>query len=163
MDLSSLNLPDSVVDRIKFNPFEDLLMAIFKRGLPDLDFVTLIPEKMTYPLVFGQRYLRQSGWNGDPRFIDSGPVRINVFTMGINGELEAFYISEAIRNLFFQADRERWHFDGIGSVLALKMESEPADASDWATASGIVQFADLPKGVTRYETTYRMTVRRPES
>lgn len=157
-----MRLPASVQERVRFQPFEDLLRAIFERGMPDVKFVTRVPERMSYPLVFGERFVQQAGWDGDPRFIDSGPIRINVFTEGPNAELEAYYISEAIRVLFNQVHRERWYFKGLGGILNLSMEVEPADAKDWATATGVVQFADKPKGVSRFETVYRMTIRRPQ-
>lgn len=161
MDLSAYNLPDSVVSEVRFFPYEDILIEIFKRGLPDVPFYTYIAEDMSFPAVHGQRFAKQRPWSGDPRFIDSGPIRINVFTTGLNAEIEGGYISEAIRNVFLRAHLERWHFPDVGSVLSIQMESEPAISSDWASASGIVQFADLPPGVVRTETAYNMTIRRP--
>lgn len=163
MDLSYLNLPVSVENNVKFYPYEDLLVEMFKYGLPELQFKTLIPERMTYPLVVGRRFLKQGAWSGDPRFIDKGPVRINVFTEGQYAEDQGFFISEAIRVMMLKAKLEKWRFPGIGSIVNIEMETEPSDESDWATASGIVQFADLPKHVKRRETVYRMTIRRPQS
>lgn len=169
MDLERFNLPKSVEDNIQFQQFEDLLVAIFKRGLPDVNFRTTIPEELTrlLPLVVGKRFLRQGNWSGDPRFIDTGYIRINVLTKELDdggppiAEEQALYIAEAVRVMMFKASRERWYFPGLGSILNITMETEPEANSDWATASGIVQFADLPKHFSRVETVYRMTIRRP--
>lgn len=162
MDLSGLNLPQSVVDRVMFTPFDDLLLAIFKRGLPDLDFRLTLPEKLPLPIVTANRFARGSaGWSGDPRFIDNGAFRVNVFTDGLNAEIEGQFIAEAIRVMLYQAHTERWHFPGLGSILKIELMVEPNNQSDWATSTGIVQYADLPKGVARTEAIYDMTIRRP--
>lgn len=161
MDVSQFNLPDSVLDRVAFYPYEDILMAMFAKAFPELRFETFVPETLTYPMITGARFASQGVWSGDPRFIDSGPVRINVFCAGPDADVEAFLISEAIRVMMLEASLERWHFPGIGSIVNISMNTEPADVNDWATATGIVQFADLPEGVTRFETVYQMTIRRP--
>lgn len=161
MDMSAFNLPASVLDRVAFFPYEDILAAMFKRAFPELKFETYIPEVLTYPLITGARIAPLGGWSGDPRFIDSGPVRINVFCAGPDADVEAFLISEAIRVMMLEASLERWNFPGLGSIVNITMSTEPADVNDWATATGIVQFADLPEGVIRFETVYQMTIRRP--
>ena len=161
MDMSAFNLPASVLDRVAFFPYEDILAAMFKRAFPELRFETYVPEVLTYPLITGARFTPQGGWSGDPRFIDSGPVRINVFCAGPDADVEAFLISEAIRVMMLEASLERWNFPGLGSIVNITMSVEPADVNDWATATGIVQFADLPEGIIRFETVYQMTIRRP--
>ena len=161
MDMSAFNLPASVLDRVAFFPYEDILAAMFERALPELRFETYVPEVLSYPLITGARFTPQGGWSGDPRFIDSGPVRINVFCAGPDADVEAFLISEAIRVMMLEASLERWNFPGLGSIVNITMSTEPADVNDWATATGIVQFADLPEGVIRFETVYQMTIRRP--
>ena len=161
MDMSAFNLPASVLDRVAFFPYEDILAAMFQRAFPELRFETYVPEVLTYPLITGARFTPQGGWSGDPRFIDSGPVRINVFCAGPDADVEAFLISEAIRVMMLEASLERWNFHGLGSIVNITMSTEPADVNDWATATGIVQFADLPEGVIRFETVYQMTIRRP--
>lgn len=161
MDYSRFNLPDSVTSRVQFYPYEDILRAMFERGMPEIRFETYLPERMTYPIVTGGRFLPGGAWSGDPRFIDSGPIKINVFTEGPDADIEAFLISEAIRVMFLEASLERWNFPGKGSIVSIDMQSEPTDSDDWATSAGIVQFADLPEQVTRFETVFRMTIRRP--
>lgn len=164
MDISYLGLPASVTEKVRFYPFEDILVEIFKRGLEGVKFVTYIAEDIEdYPYVTGFRFTPQAGWSGDPRFIDTGLIRINVFTSGEHAEDEGFFISEAIRVMMLQAHLERWHFPGVGSVLNIEMTVEPTESTDWATSTGVVQFADLPKGVLRSETVYRMTIRRPQT
>ena len=161
MDMSKFGLPASVLDRVAFFPYEDILAAMFKRAFPELRFETYVSEVLTYPLITGARFTPQGGWSGDPRFIDSGPVRINVFCEGPDADVEAFLISEAIRVMMLEASLERWNFPGLGSIVNITMSVEPADVNDWATATGIVQFADLPENVIRFETVYQLTIRRP--
>ena len=84
-----------------------------------------------------------------------------MFCDGPDGDVEAFLISEAIRVMMLEASLERWNFPGLGSIVNITMSVEPADVNDWATATGIVQFADLPENVIRFETVYQMTIRRP--
>ena len=164
MDLSHLNLPVSVTNNVQFYPYEDILIKMFERGLEGIPFKTYIPEVVgPYPFILGHRFTPQAGWSGDPRFIDTGLIRISVFAAGPNAEDYGVFISEAIRVMMLKAHMDRWHFPGLGSILHIEMRVEPTESTDWATSTGVVQFADLPKGVLRYETVYKMTIRRPSN
>ncbi len=52
---------------------------------------------------------------------------------------------------------------GRGHLTRVQMTSAPRRVTDWATATGPVQYADLPTGVWRYETQYRIGIRKPHT
>lgn len=162
-DISSLDLPDGIAQMIEMMPLEDLLLALFKRGLPQLEMHTLIPpsDYIGFPFVLARRAQPVGNWRGDPRFIDRGRVLLSVFTEDPDGENKGILISEAIRIMFRQAWLEHWNFPGLGSIVEIKMVHEPNRVADWATATGPVQFADLPGNVWRTESSYEFIIRRP--
>lgn len=163
VDLPPLDLPPGIADMVEFSPYEDLLLAIFERGLPQLQVRTLIPpsEYIEYPLVLVRRKDPVGLWRGDPRFVDKGQVLVSVFTEDPDGEHKGIIISEAIRVMLRKAWLEHWHFPGLGSIVEINMMKEPIRVVDWATASGPVQYAELPGNVWRTESEYSLTVKRP--
>ena len=163
-DISDLDLPAGVREMIEFMPFEDMLLSLFRRGLPSIKMHTLIPPSdfLEFPFVLARRMQPVGFWNGDPRFLDKGRVAVSVFAEDPNGENKAILISEAIRVMFAKATKERWKFPGISSIVNIRMLQEPNRVADWATATGPVQFADLPGNVWRAEALYDFTVRRPD-
>lgn len=162
-DFSSLDLPDGILQMAEMMPMEDLLLALFRRGLPQLEVHTLIPpsDYLDFPFVLARRAAPVGAWRGDPRFIDRGRVVLSVFAEDPDGENKGILISEAIRIMFRTAWLEHWHFPGLGSIVEIKMYQEPNRVADWATATGPVQFADLPGNVWRTESSYEFIVRRP--
>ena len=100
-------------------------------------------------------------WDGDTRFVDQADVTVHTFAEDPDGDQDAAVLAEAVR----VAMREFWlrhqSVPGRGHVLRVDMTSPPRRVTDWATATGPVQYADLPIGVWRYETAYRVLIRRP--
>ena len=162
-DYSTLDLPKGVLDRVEMYPYEDIMLSIFERGMPDLAVHSLVPpsEYLEYPFVLVRRQAPVGHWSGDPRFVDVGRINLSVFAEDPDGENKAILISEAIRVMFREAWREHWNFPGLGSIVSIRMIQEPNRVPDWATATGAVQFADLPGNVWRAESSYTVAVRRP--
>ena len=102
-------------------------------------------------------------WNGDPRFTDACAVEINVLTQDPDGDEAGALVSEAVRVALREAWLSHKNLPGLGSVIEIRMVDEPRRVTDWATATGPVQYADLPGGVWRYETRYAVSIRRPRS
>jgi hypothetical protein len=70
-------------------------------------------------------------------------------------------LAEAVRVALRDAWLDHHSVPGRGHIVRVDMTSAPRRVTDWATATGPVQYADLPTGVWRYETAYRIAIRRP--
>lgn len=162
-----MGLPQSVMDRVEFHPIEDVVLPILRDGLPGVGVYSEIPEEglgafiegETLPLVIVRRHTEQGIWHGDPRFLDSGAFMIHAFTEDPDGDQDGAYLSEAVRTVLRDAWLSKTTVPGVGSVSSIRLYEPPRRVTDWATASGPVQFADLPTGVWRYETVYSIKVR----
>lgn len=160
---SPLELPDSVYSLIENRPVEDMLLAILRRGLPDVPIVSLIANNPPPHFVLIRRLSGLGSWNGDPRFTDEGRFFVHTFTQDPDGDYKGAVLSEAVRVVLRTAWLEHWKFPGLGSVIEIQMRSEPSRKTDWATSSGPVQYADLPTGYWRYESVYSINIRKPQS
>jgi hypothetical protein len=100
---------------------------------------------------------------GDPRFTDTGRFAIHTFTADPDGDYKGAVLSEAVRVVLRNAYLEQVVGPDLGSVIEIEMTSEPTRSSDWSTSSGPVQYADLPTGYWRYQTTYHLTCAGPAS
>jgi hypothetical protein len=154
-------LPQSVLDLVELSPVEDILLTILRDGLPDVPIVSLIAEDPPPMFVLVRRLHGMGDWDGDPRFTDSGRFFIHTFTEDPDGDEKGALLSEAVRVVLRNAWLAHRNVPGRGSVINIKMLSEPSRKTDWATASGPVQYADLPTGFWRYESTYQINVRKP--
>ena len=156
-----LDLPQSVLDLVENHPVEDLLLAILRKGLPDLPIVSLIAADPPPHFILVRRQTGLGDWRGDPRFTDTGRFVVHTFTQDPDGDTKGALLSEAVRVILRTAWLEHWKFPGLGSVIQIDMKSEPSRKTDWATASGPVQYADLPTGYWRYESVYSIKIRKP--
>lgn len=154
-------LPASVLALVELSPIEDILLTVLRAGLPDILVCSLIPKSPPPAFILARRMHGMSTWEGDPRFTDSGRFFIHTFTEDPDGDQKGALLSEAVRVVLRNAWLAHTNVPGRGSIIEIKMSSEPARVTDWATASGPVQFADLPTGFWRYETTYQIKVRKP--
>ncbi len=145
----------------ELTPVEDVLLAVLRQALPGVAVQTLISARQRFPLVLVRRAPHLGQWAGDTRFVDSADVTINTFAEDPDGDQDAAILAEAVRVALRDAWLHHKPASGLGHVLRVDMTSAPRRATDWATATGPVQYADLPTGVWRYETAYRVTIRRP--
>lgn len=162
-----MGLPQSVRDlaRRGFSPIEDIVLAVLRAGLSDVPVLSMIPSKMYVPQVFIRRNHGMGDWHGDYRFVDFARITVDTFThdaTGLEGgDLQGALLQEAIRQVLYQAQRTNWYDPSLGSIKTVRMVSEPSRVTDWATSAGPVQYADLPSEWTRYESTYKITIRKP--
>lgn len=154
-------LPQSVLDLVELSPVEDVLLSILREGLPEVPVVSLIPKEAPSAFVLVRRLHGMGQWSGDPRFTDAGRFFVHTFTEDPDGDEKGAVLSEAVRVVLRNAWLAHKVVPGRGSIISIKMLSEPSRKTDWATASGPVQFADLPTGFWRYETTYEIKIRKP--
>lgn len=157
----SSDLPQSVLDLVELSPIEDILIAVLREGLPDVPVLTLIPETLTYPMVHVRRMHSLGDWAGDPRFTDSARFLIYTFTEDPNGDENGALLQEAVRVVLRNAWLDHKNVAGLGSIIKIKLLSEPVRRPDFAPAQGPVQFADLPTGIWRYESNYSVAIRKP--
>jgi hypothetical protein len=153
-------LPDSVLALIENRPVEDMLLAILRKGLPDIPVVSLIAERPPPAFILIRRMAGMGGWNGDPRFTDVGRFFVHTYTQDPDGDWKGAVLSEAIRVVLRKAWMEHWSFPELGSVVEINLTNEPSRVTDWATSAGPVQYADLPTGFWRYEAIYSIQIRK---
>ena len=157
----STELPASVLALVENAPVEDVLLAILRQGLPEIPVYSLIPESPPPHFILVRRLSGMGDWSGDPRFTDTGRFFVHTFTQDPDGDWKGAVLSEAIRVVMRTAWLEHWGFPELGSVIEIHMTTEPSRKTDWATSAGPVQYADLPTGYWRYESAYKIQIRKP--
>lgn len=157
----SSSLPAEILALVEMSPVEDLLLALLPPRLPGIQVRSLIADDQTFPLVVFRNAGDWGEWAGDPRFLDAGQVIVHTFAEGINGDEDAALLAEAVRVVL--RDSVNVVVPDKGHITKIQMVSRPRRVTDWATATGPVQYADLPTGVWRYETVYRIEIKKPPS
>ena len=97
---------------------------------------------------------------GDPRFTDWVSLSVHAFCTDPDGDQDAAILSEAVRVALRDAATERTGVPGLGYITRAELASPPRRVADWATATGPVQYADLPTACWRYESRYNVEVRK---
>lgn len=163
MDLTGLNLPASVTERLHHMPMEDLMLKVLREALPDIKVSSLINFQLhdidTFILV--RRTPGDGYWRGRSNLLDEGGMTIQVYTRDPDADVKGALVSEAVRDALMDAVKESTYYPGLGQLKYIRMIEEPLRKSDWTTATGPVQFADLPNGFFRYETRYTFKIRPP--
>lgn len=157
------SLPPDVLALVEFSPVEDVILPILRRRIPSVTFQTLIEDEERFPFVLVRRAPSLGGFDGDERFVDVANLVVHTYTDGLNADEDGALLSEAVRVALRDAGRRNEGAPGRGYLTRTVLTSTPRRVTDWATATGPVQYADLPTGVWRYETTYEVEVRRPRS
>lgn len=154
-------LPDAVRALAELSPVEDLLLALLRERLAGVEVNSLIAIDQRFPLVLARRAPNFGDWQGDTRFTDSADIVVHTFAADPNGDEDAAILAEAVRVTLRDAWLHHKGAPGRGHLTRVQMTSAPRRATDWATTAGPVQYADLPTGTWRYETTYRIEIRKP--
>lgn len=150
----------------QFGSADEMFVWIFKRYFEGqgITIATIFQEGMTLPMIETRRE-RRSGTMGlgtkDERFLRSAVMTVNVICAGIDADEDAEELSEQCYNALLEARLNQIVIPGHGHIAELKNSSTIARESDWATSTGVVQYASLPKGAVRYETIYRVLFRPP--
>lgn len=162
LDLTGLDLPQSVLDLIELDPVEDLLLAVLRDGFPDVPVYSLIPEEIPAYFMVVRRMPGIGDYQGDPRGLtDWGRLYVHTFTSDPDGDEKGAVLQEAVRVVMRNAWLSHRVFAGLGSIARWQMVAEPTRKTDWANSTGPVQFADLPTGYWRYESIHEVEVRKP--
>ncbi|MEV4642771.1 hypothetical protein AB0J80_36060 [Actinoplanes sp. NPDC049548] len=156
-------LPDAIRAMVELSPIEDVMLHVLREGLPGIAVNSLIADDQHFPLVLVRRLASFGNWGGDERFTDQADIAVHCFVEDPDGDEDAALLSEAVRVALRNAWRRNAHIPGRGYLVKAQMVSAPRRATDWATSTGPVQYADLPTRVHRYETQYRLTIRKERS
>ncbi|MFE7124033.1 hypothetical protein [Streptomyces sp. NPDC057617] len=156
-------VPDHIKALAELSPVEDLLLSILRSRLPGIRVKSLVDQHEMFPLVLIRRDPSFGAWSGDTRFTDAARVVINCFAQDPDGDEDAAILSEAVRVVLRDAWLNNVVVPGRGHITRVDMNSSPRRASDWATATGPVQYANLPTGVWRYESIYDIQIRKPRT
>ncbi|WP_394615884.1 hypothetical protein JNUCC0626_40140 [Lentzea sp. JNUCC 0626] len=156
-----IDLPPSVLALVELAPVEDICLRVLREGLPDVPIVSLIADDAPGLFILVRRLPALGNWKGDPRFTDWGRFSVNVFAQDPDGDEKSALVSEAVRVVMRNAWLAHASYPALGSIISIKMRGEPSRKPDWATSTGPVQYADLPTGMWRYESTYDLKIRKP--
>lgn len=155
-------LPQEILDLIEMHPVEDLALNLLRRQITSVPVQSQIFDDQTFPaIVIHRGDTVGEWWGGDPRFLDRAVLDVFCFVEGLNADEDASLLSEAVRIAL--RNSVNIVVPGLGHLTEVTMTSPPRNAADWDTATGPVQYADLPSGVVRYSTSYVLLVRRPEN
>lgn len=154
-------LPPEVKAIAEMSPVEDLVLELLRPRLEGVRVQTLIEDDQRFPLVLIRRGDSFGIWDGDMRFLDQATLIVHTFCADPNGDEDAAILAEAVRVILLDAWRNQTVVPGRGHITSIDMLSAPRRVTDWATATGPVQYADLPTGVTRYETRLQIEIRKP--
>lgn len=158
-----MSLPQHVLDLVRFKPLEDLVLALlrekFQVGDEPIPVQTLIRPDQTFPLVLIRKGDDWGRPETDQRFLASGTLVVHTFAEGLDADEDAALLGEAVREVLTTSINKVK--PGLGHLTMVDPISLPSRSPDWATATGPVQYADLPDGVERYEAKYELAWRRP--
>ena len=152
-------LPESVLRMVEYSPIEDIVLAALRKRLPDVRVQSLYRENESTPLVLIRRDPEESNWSGDPHHLDTAYIDVEVLTEGLEADTDGALLGEAVRVALRDTWLQRDIFPGLGHFVWVEQTVAPHKRSDWATATGPVQYADLPAGWSRYESSFYIEVR----
>lgn len=153
-------LPDAIKAIAEFAPVEDLMLAVLRDKLPGITVQSQVEDVQTFPFVLVRRSSTMGLYAGDSRFTDWAEVIVSCLCLDPNGDEDAAILSEAVRVVLRDAAVERQVYPGLGYITEVTLAASPRRAPDWATATGPVQYADLPTGTWRYEARYEIEIRK---
>lgn len=153
------SLDPAVLALVEMHPVEDLCLALLPGSLPGVNVQSLIEDNQTFPLVLPRRAGDWGEWDGDPRFLDACQLNVATFCEGIDADQDAALLAEAVRVVLLGS--RNVVVPGKGHMTKIEMVRSPQRRPDWATSVGPVQYADLPTGVVRYETAFRIEIKKP--
>lgn len=158
---AGLDLPASALARVRNRPIEDVVLAILRRGLPDVPSYALIPQ-IVPPFFILVRGIPESGfYKGRRGLLHEIDFACHTYTENPDGDEKATLLGDALVDVMEQAFLEHWSFPAYGSVNKIKCIQYPTRETDWATSSGPVQYADLPTGNWRNEARFRAVINTP--
>lgn len=126
-----------------------------------------IPADMSDSIPFimvraEKRSGKETTRSNDERFLRASQLSIETFTSGVNAENDGYDIQESCRLAIWNAWSEQIVVPDAGSIASVIRTSGAALVSDYATSTGVVQYASLPKAAARTEASFELMIRPPE-
>lgn len=149
-----------------FGSTDELVFQILKEFFADQDvhIGTWFTEDIKPPMVICRRE-RRSGTLAnvvtDDRFLQASVISINTITAGIDADEQGAELQEACRIALRQAQQKQTVIPNAGSISVITNSTPANQASDYATSTGVQQYASLPQGWIRWEALYRIIQRSP--
>ena len=149
-----------------FGSTDELLLGILTRFFEGqgIHIGTLFSEEMTPPAIIARAERRSGDIAGvvtDDRHLHSVILSVSTITSGVDADEMGEELQEAVRIALRQAQLEQIVIPNGGSIARLTIASAPVRVSDYATSTGIVQYASLPAGQVRYESVWKAILRPP--
>ncbi len=141
-------------------PVEDIVLPILRQGLPGVSVQDRIWDDQTFPFILVRHSFALEAYQGDPRFTDWLSLSVQAFAADPDGDRDAAILSEAARVVLRDAAARNAGVPGLGHIFRAELVTRPRRVTDWATASGPVQYADLPTACWRYEARYDVEIRK---
>lgn len=153
------------IHRLGLAIVRDWLDGVTHDGVP-ITVGSRIPADMSESLPFvmvraDRRAGGQARQSGDERFLRSSLLSIETFTVGVNAENDGYALQESIRLGLWQAWKNQVSVPDAGSISTIISSSDASLVSDYATSTGVVQYASLPKNAARTEQIFQVFVRPP--
>lgn len=147
-----------------FGAVEDLLLGILRPFFEGTDANVYAGyfDGMVLPAIVPLHARRSGGvtyQNADQAFTEATLIEVNTICEGPNADLQSAELQEACRHALLQAQREQITVPGVGAINRIQASTKATRQPDWATATGIVQYATLPLGAVRYEAVYKLLLR----
>lgn len=132
----------------------------------DIKIGSLFTEDMATPAIVTRHERRSGTISHDPadgRYLKPVIISVNTITSGLEAEDEGAQLQEMCRVALVQAQLNQTTIPSLGHISNIENSTVASKVSDWATSTGIVQYAALPKGAVRYESIFRLIIRPPVS
>jgi hypothetical protein len=149
-----------------FGSTDELLLKLLQDFFEgqNIHIGTLYSEEIEPPMILARAERRSGGIAdnvSDERFLHPVLVSISTITSGIDADEVAEELQEAVRICLRQAQINQTVVPNGGVINRITNASSPSRVSDYATSSGVVQYASLPRGWVRFESIWRLILRSP--
>lgn len=147
-----------------FGSAEKIALTIFREQFEPMGIkvADLHSKDIDTPLIL-VRSSRASGATAnipdDSRFIRSIRLTVSAIMNGPNADDYCSKLLEACQHVVINAWHNQTVVPNAGSITHIDDFSEPTRVTDFQTATNIVQYASLPRGVVRYEQVFGLLIR----
>jgi hypothetical protein len=149
-----------------FGSTDELLLHLLQDFFEgqDIHIGTLFSEEIDPPMIIA-RADRRSGSIAqdvsDDRFLQPVIVSVSTITSGVDADEIGEELQEAVRVCLRQAQLKQTVVPNGGYISRITNATPPSRVSDYATSTGVVQYASLPSGWVRFESVWRLILRHP--
>lgn len=150
-----------------FNPPEDFLLALLRPledEIPGLTVSSIIADDLKVPYLLCRS--DTGAWDGDNntagrdrRFMRRFTADIQTWLEGPDADQRSAWLQEIVYLYLRTAWSRQVIVPGMGHISHLGVSTYAHEVPDWATSTGVNQYAQLPKGTMRYQAKYRVYVR----